>query len=88
MEQIQQQLTALNQKMDALYQSSSFPLEIEDAVYTRFEFARIPKITVAIAAPTVANVPSKAGDIYVDTVNSKIYIAKGNSAYTDYLILN
>lgn len=32
--------------------------------------------------------PEQAGDIYVDTNNSKVYVAKGNSSDADWLLLN
>lgn len=49
----------------------------------------VPAIMSGAGTPSALNVvPSKAGDIYVDTTNSKIYIAKAATAKTDFLILN
>jgi hypothetical protein len=49
----------------------------------------VPAIMSGAGTPSALDiVPSKAGDIYVDTTNSKIYIAKAATAKTDFLILN
>lgn len=49
----------------------------------------VPAIFSGAGTPTAtATVPSKAGDIYVDTTNSKIYVAKAATAESDFLILN
>lgn len=68
--------------------SNTLPREVENSLRERLQFQFIPFITLGLAAPTVANVPKKAGDMYVDSVNHKIYIADNNTAYTDYRILN
>lgn len=48
-----------------------------------------PVIFSGAGTPTATNtIPSKAGDIYIDTTNSKVYISKDNTAVTDWLLLN
>lgn len=48
-----------------------------------------PTIFSGAGTPTgTSTVPGKAGDIYVDTTNSKIYIAKAATGVSDFLILN
>lgn len=49
----------------------------------------VPAIYTGAGTPTAtATVPGKAGDVYVDTTNSKIYVAKAKTAASDFLILN
>lgn len=48
--------------------------------------ATVPTITTAVVAPAVT--PTKVGDIYVDTVLAKVYIAAGTSASSDWKLLN
>lgn len=45
-----------------------------------------PTITTGIVAP--ATTPVKIGDMYIDTVANKVYIATGTSSSADYKILN
>lgn len=45
-----------------------------------------PTISTGTAAPTT--IPSKAGDIYIDTTNGKIYMAKGISTSSDWLLVS
>lgn len=54
--------------------------EVSDLIDTK------PIISSGAGVP--ASTPSKAGDIYVDTSNSKIYISKAASSSADWLILN
>lgn len=46
----------------------------------------VPTITTGAVAP--ASTPAKIGDIYVDTVALKVYIATGIASSADYKILN
>jgi len=67
--------------------------EIGEAVrmnYTAEHQAEIDtmKSTVSSGAGVPASTPTKIGDIYVDTTNSKVYISKGISSNADWLILN
>jgi len=49
----------------------------------------VPVIFVKAGTPAgTSTVPTKAGDIYIDTTNSKVYIAKAATAAADFLILN
>ena len=49
----------------------------------------VPAIFSGAGTPVATStVPSKKGDIYIDTAASKIYIAKAATAAADYLILN
>lgn len=45
-----------------------------------------PNVSSGSGAPTT--VPTKIGDIYVDTVGGKVYIATNVNASTDWKILN
>ena len=50
-----------------------------------------PNIVTGIVAPTTVGsivIPDKVGDLFIDTVAAKIYISAGNSAATDWKILN
>ncbi len=85
---LQKQIDSLNERFNQMESSNSLSREIETSFRERLQFQFIPFITIGIAAPTVANVPKKAGDVYVDNVNHKIYIADNNLVYTDYKILN
>jgi hypothetical protein len=52
-------------------------------------FLNVPAIVIKAGTPVAtSSVPAKAGDIYVDTTNSKVYIAKAAAVAADYLILN
>lgn len=56
---------------------------------TYHKYLSVPAIVSGAGTPTAtSSIPAKAGDIYVDTTNSKIYIAKAATAAADYLILN
>lgn len=46
----------------------------------------VPNIVTGIVAPIVT--PVKIGDIYINTVLGKVYIATGISSSSDYKILN
>ncbi len=46
----------------------------------------VPGISSGTVAP--ASTPTKIGDIYIDTVLAKVYIATGTSSSSDYKILN
>jgi len=53
------------------------------------KFLNVPAIVTGAGTPTAtSSIPAKAGDIYIDTSLSKVYIAKAASAAADYLILN
>lgn len=45
-----------------------------------------PSISSGIVAPTTT--PNKIGDIFVDTVAKKIYVAAGNTSSADWIIVN
>lgn len=64
--------------------------ELPDQGSTDREFSNVyrscAEIYLGTAAPAI--VPVKAGDIFVDQTNSKIYISKDKVASTDWLILN
>lgn len=47
---------------------------------------KVPVILFGIAAPT--NKPSKPGDIFIDTVNKKIYMSKDIESSSDWQLLN
>lgn len=47
----------------------------------------IPTVTSGAGVPT-GTAPVALGQIYVDTANSKVYVSKGTSAGSDWLILN
>jgi len=53
---------------------------------TAQHWAEVPGISSGIVAP--ASTPTKIGDIYIDTVLAKVYIATGTSSSADYKILN
>lgn len=64
--------------------------ELPDFGSTDREFGNVyrscAEIYVGTAAP--GSTPVKAGDIFIDQTNSKVYIAKDKTASTDWLILN
>ena len=43
-------------------------------------------VTSGIAAPII--IPSKIGNMYVDTINRKLYFATGTSSSSDWVLLN
>lgn len=45
-----------------------------------------PTLSTGTSAPTMP--PTKAGDIFVDTANKKLYFAAGNSSSSDWIIAN
>lgn len=48
-----------------------------------------PNILVQADTPTATGIlPQKAGDIYINTATSKVYISQNNTATSDWLILN
>ncbi len=54
-----------------------------------FQKLNVPAIYTGAWTPSgTSTVPGKAGDIYVDTTNSKIYVAKAATGASDFLILN
>lgn len=46
----------------------------------------VPTISFGIVAP--ASTPVKIGDIYVNTAGAKVYISKGVSSSSDWVVLN
>lgn len=50
--------------------------------------ATFPIISSGTVAPAPTFAPTKVGDIYVNTTSKKVYIASGNTASTDWNILN
>ena len=48
--------------------------------------SNVPKVILGTAAPTV--VPTKVGDMFIDTSNANVYIAQGVSAATDWAIVD
>lgn len=50
------------------------------------EEARIPHVSTGTAPPSVA--PSKVGDIYIDTVNKRVYIAVNTGDAGDWELMN
>lgn len=55
----------------------------------KIQTLNVPAIFVKAGTPAATStVPSKAGDIYVDTTASKVYVAKAATAAADFLILN
>lgn len=46
----------------------------------------VAKVTTGTAAPT--STPSKAGDVFVDTNNGNVYIAKGTTDENDWVQVN
>lgn len=53
---------------------------------TAQHWAEVPNITSGIIAP--ASTPVKVGDMYIDTVAKKLYIATGTSSSSDWTITN
>jgi len=47
---------------------------------------RSPTISTGIAAPT--SIPNKIGNMYIDTVLSKVYVSTGIVSSSDWKILN
>jgi hypothetical protein len=51
--------------------------------------ARYARVYSGAGTPAATEtIPSKIGDIYVDTTNHKMYIAEAAAAATDFIILN
>lgn len=64
-------------------------LQVEDRTHAAATYAAkttAPIITTGTSAP--ATTPGKAGDIYVDITNKKLYFAAGNSSSSDWIIAN
>lgn len=57
-----------------------------DKRYQTWVDADSPNISTGSVAPV--STPSKVGDVYVDLVNKKIYIATGTSSNSDWTIIN
>lgn len=61
--------------------------DVDDDLQTLFHTMRnVPTVTRGLVAPT--STPTQVGNIYVDTVALKCYMAVGVSASTDWKILN
>lgn len=80
---LQEQINGLQQQLDLLKRASSIPYDVESAFRERLN---APNITRGIVAPLSR--PLKVGDIYVNTVLAKVYIAGGITSTSDWLILN
>lgn len=65
-------------------------VELPDQGSTDREFQNVfsscAEVYLGTAAPGIT--PVKAGDIFVDQTNSKVYIAKNKTASSDWLVLN
>lgn len=53
---------------------------------TAEHWEEVPSISSGIVAP--ASTPAKVGNVYIDTVLSKVYISTGTSSSADWKILN
>lgn len=82
-QQLKKQVEDLNKKVDSLFSSSTIPFNIENALRERLNN---PRIYTGIIAPVI--IPKKVGDIFINTVLAKVYVATGLSASTDWKILN
>lgn len=48
----------------------------------------IPHITTNAGAPGPTDIPSKVGDIFIDTTNKNIYMATDTTSDGDWVLLN
>lgn len=83
LQKLQSQISTLTKRLDQLTNYSTIPYNIENAFRQRLNNARV---FMGIVAP--ATTPSKIGDIYVNTVLAKVYIATGLSSSSDWSVLN
>ncbi len=59
---------------------------VHDGRETRNIIQNSPIITSGVAAPTTT--PKKVGDMFIDTVANKMYVATGTVSSSDWTILN
>ena len=53
---------------------------------TAEHWEEVPSISTGIVAP--ATTPAKVGNVYIDTVLSKVYISTGTSSSADWKLMN
>lgn len=80
---LQQQIDSLISRLDALESSSTIPRNVETAFKKRLF---IQNVTIGIAVP--ATTPVKVGDVFIDTVNKKVYYGMATSSSSSWVILN
>lgn len=82
-QQLYIQVDGLKQEIGRLYSSSTLDRNLETALRERLNN---PQIFTGIVAPVVK--PIHLGDIFINTVLAKVYIATGLSSSSDWSILN
>lgn len=82
-------IVSLYKRVEALEESKDSVNELTaNSVDTRNGFYYNGDKTVLSGAGAPSVVPGFIGQFYVDTTNKKLYVATGNSASTDWTILN
>jgi len=81
--QLHKEVEMLNQKLNKFYRSSDIDRNVETALRERLN---TPQIFTGIVAPAVT--PIHIGDIFINTVGAKVYVAVGLSSSSDWKILN
>lgn len=82
-QQLQMQVNELSKKLDLLNNSATIPVNIERALRERLNN---PRIYTGIVAP--ATTPNHVGDIFINTVLAKVYVATSLSSSSGWSILN
>ena len=68
------------------FSDDSLPVLNENLRRMRSDIDRAPRIYTGTAAPTTT--PYSQGDIFIDTTNSKVYIASGTDSSSNWLLMN
>lgn len=71
-------------KATVTFQSETLLKAIKDLASLETDLKKAPTISSGATAPS--SIPSKIGDLYIDTTNKKTYIAKGTSSSEDWVL--
>lgn len=77
---------------DLTTETTNYKLEWPAGTFVQFGtdapqlFSFVPQISSGIIAP--ASTPSKIGNVYIDTVLTKVYMSTGTSSSADWKLLN
>ncbi len=82
-QQLNKRIEELEQKIAKFYRSSDIDRNVETAFRERLN---MPQIFTGIVVPAIT--PIHLGDIYINTVLTKVYVATGLSSSSDWKILN